>query len=528
MKNKFFTLIAAVSLLASCQDAYEITQPGDRTEESQVFINNAEIKRGINGLYATFNPEAEIEFVSYFTDELGLGITNAGQGVNDGSYTFFLQAGNSFATSAWGTYYNIINRGNRMLNRIDELKLETQSNTSLSNSDKVAALEALGDSRAEILALRAYCNLKLFSYFTPDYTNPSGLSVIKFDFLQTDNYARFESRATVQEMVDFIVSDVNEALSNTNGVSPTGGKIKASNNFLKTILVKLYAMTEDYDKVELYANELSADYSLMEASSGMYQLMFADDVSNGELIFALQRMINESNSVAAAWYSDAISIDATQIYMEVGRSLYNQLDRLDPSKTNQVRDLPNFETRNDARYEINVLTGSKVATNYSSLSIDQYRTQDVLLVGKYTGRTQSPLQNNVIIFRYADVLLSLAEAKASQGDIAGVEAIIRQIRTARSYTSTPASMPVINSVQSAWKAILDERRVEFAFEGYRYLDMKRLGSKAGSPGFVRDPQDCATTNVCELTIPSHKLTLPIPRTEILANPAISNQQNPGY
>jgi len=113
---------------------------------------------------------------------------------------------------------------------------------------------------------------------------------------------------------------------------------------------------------------------------------------------------------------------------------------------------------------------------------------------------------------------------------ADVELIIEEIRTARSRTNTPNLMPTITDEQSAWKAILDERRIEFAFEGHRYLDVKRLGHKAGlTEFFVRDNMDCLEYNACSLPLnEAYKLTLPIPRTELQANPAIRDQQNPGY
>src|SRR5690554_2359988 len=113
------------------------------------------------------------------------------------------------------------------------------------------------------------------------------------------------------------------------------------------------------------------------------------------------------------------------------------------------------------------------------------------------------------------------------GQWADVELIIEEIRTARSRTNTPNLMPTITDEQSAWNAILNERRIEFAFEGHRYLDVKRLGTKAGV-GFVRDPQDCVRNSACELDPNDYKMTLPIPRAEVIANPNIAQNQNPGY
>jgi hypothetical protein len=59
--------------------------------------------------------------------------------------------------------------------------------------------------------------------------------------------------------------------------------------------------------------------------------------------------------------------------------------------------------------------------------------------------------------------------------------------------------------------ILYERRLELAHEGFKLHDMKRLKQNVGSMPY-NDP----------------KLVYPIPAREIAANPALADQQNPGY
>ena len=140
-----------------------------------------------------------------------------------------------------------------------------------------------------------------------------------------------------------------------------------------------------------------------------------------------------------------------------------------------------------------------------------------------------------MVFRFTDMLLALAEKRAAEGNITGphvvgdfsnVESIIYHIRANRSVTDVALSMPAITNSSSAYKAILNERRVEFAFEGTRYLDMRRLGQKAGVVGFERYSKDCASTNACQLEANSYKMILPIPSTEMISNNNMT--QNSGY
>lgn len=549
MKKIILTIFVAASFLASCSDAYEVEQPGYVTDEASVFSTPSQVSRGVKALYNVIPAEEEVQFASFYTDELGIGLNNLGQGTNDGSYNFSIVSNNEYANAIWANYYNLINRANRIENRVKEL-LPTASETDIAKYNQ---------SLAEIYALRAFSNLKLFSYFTPDYTNPSGLSIIKFDFLQTDNYTRFEKRATVSEIVAFIEDDIEKAktLVGEAGMENFASGY-ASNAMLEAILIKLYSMVQTpaaYTELENAFNRLNESKTLGGANE--FLGMFGEGEGT-EGIFKYVRVVTDGtgiqSGVANAWYPTNVT---TQVYMEIGRSLYNELDKLDPSLTGtklhdyaysaQQRDTVVTATysRLDARYGASVFDSGTlksgatiVATDYLSLSPGQYRTKDVLRIGKYQGlsATQRPLMNSIWVFRFSDMLLALAEKRAAEGDLTGtvalgdfsnVESIIFNIRAHRNTDEsfTPVTMPTnFSSTQQAYARILEERRLEFAFEGHRYLDMKRLGVKAGSPGFVRHEKDCL--NVCSLEPSSYKLTMPIPRPEMVANPNMV--QNTGY
>lgn len=549
MKKIIFSVALAGLIFSACSDAYEIEQPGVVTEEGDVFRTPADIEKGIRAVYGLFPGETEIAFTSFFTDELGVGIHNSGQGVNDGSYTFLLQAGDGEVQSIWGSYYGVINRLNRIEARIIEME----------NTATSAELTALKSHKAHLYGLRAFCNYKLFAYFTPDYTNPNGLSIIKFDFLQTDDYNRFEKRATVAEIVAFIESDIQKA-RNLGGIKPAGDVTAyASMPFLEAIEIKLYSMTQTangFVKMEEAFNRLinppvpnpsdpnGINIDPKSLNYYEYLTLFAATPSDmAEGIFKLNRTSTDGAStsgVASAWYANKVDRAASAayptgatVYMEMGRSLYNELDKLDPSL--QGQDM-SAGSRRDARFTTTVYGESVVNPNYASLNTDDFIRTDILLIGKYTGITNRPLMNNIWVFRFADMLLALAEKRAYEGNYSGnvaindfsnVESIIYNIRANRTESLEPVVMPTdFSSQQAAYARILEERRVEFAFEGHRYLDMKRLGVKAGSPGFVRDAQDCASTNACLLEVTSTRLTLPIPRSEMVANPNVV--QNPGY
>src|SRR5690606_20785751 len=110
-------------------------------------------------------------------------------------------------------------------------------------------------------------------------------------------------------------------------------------------------------------------------------------------------LIGKGSGIASLWYAARVEYN-DNIYMEMGRSLYNELDKLDPSNTGRPRkdDSELAIDREDVRYNINVLSTSDVAINYQNLSQDEFKSNDILLVGKYIGIENRPLMNDVQIF----------------------------------------------------------------------------------------------------------------------------------
>jgi len=531
MKNKVLILLFAVGgLLTSCSDAYDINQKGEINDPYEAFRNAQDVSRGINAIYSSIPGETEVDFVSTFTDEVSLGLENGGQGIISGEFGFNMEANNTYAAALWNSYYTMINR----INRLEVISKKLMEG--LSDADAGEHKNNL----AELYVLRAFAHYKLFAYFTPNYTNNSGLSAIILDHVPPVDYKYSLPRNTVAEVKAFILNDLEQA--ETLRQSGWAGINYVNSGLIEAIRVKLYSMTEEWDNVLTHGQIIMNQFSL--ANSNEYSALFARvnpsdyDEPSKEILFKLKRTLNSGGNVASAWYSINVSSEGSFFY-EMGRSLYNELDKLDASQTGNDFGTP----RNDVRYAVNLDPDSKVLTTYDSASQSEYTVGDVLLIGKYQGMVGSNLKNDIPIFRVADILLAMAEARAAKGEFVGgstdpddilnqttdVYSILYTIRFNRSTSASLISMPSITNMQSAWEAILNERRVEFAFEGHRYLDMKRLGAKAGSEGFTRYSKDCQINGACNLPVSSYKMTLPIPIGEMVGNVLLtSDSQNPGY
>jgi hypothetical protein len=80
------------------------------------------------------------------------------------------------------------------------------------------------------------------------------------------------------------------------------------------------------------------------------------------------------------------------------------------------------------------------------------------------------------VIRYADILLMRAEALAnSGGNPSEIEDLINRVRDRESVMMPHVTPTEITNAGGLLNVVKHERRVEFAFEGFRYFDLKRWG-----------------------------------------------------
>lgn len=178
----------------------------------------------------------------------------------------------------------------------------------------------------------------------------------------------------------------------------------------------------------------------------------------------------------------------------------------------------------DIRYTTNVHPTSIIDYNYQTST--DFRNTDKITFRKYPGTTTNGLLvNDIKICRLSEMYLIKAEALIATGDLPGAAAAVKAVRDARTNRLQP--LPVYANEADGYKDVLKERRLEFLAEGYRFIDLKRLGALANE-GILRDPLDCAVNGACSLPVSDYRFALPIPTDETNPNPAILATQNPGY
>ena len=125
--------------------------------------------------------------------------------------------------------------------------------------------------------------------------------------------------------------------------------------------------------------------------------------------------------------------------------------------------------------------------------------------GTTNSSTDNDGPNNWVVLRYADVLLMLAEAIGESDESYGY---INQVRSRAGLGPISSSTPGTFA-----EKLLHERKIELAFEGHRWPDLKRFGVAAS----------VMSSNGIDIR---GRLNIAIPQREMDINPDFV--QNPGY
>lgn len=514
MKKIKILLFAAMSALtfSSCSDAIDIVQDGEIPDEV-LFKTTTDLQNYLNGsVYSAPDITSDVFISSLLTDELKIGPSNTGQ--QQGDFRFVVSRDNAYASSIWLNCYATINRVNRLL------KAAADITPSAADAPKYNSI------LAQARTLRAYSYLRLESFFSTNMKDDNALGVIISNSVPTDIFEQLprSTNGAVWAVVeaDLAFADANigsAALILGPNASTLNPEYYLSQAMISAIKARMYLYRGNYPLAKTNAQNAITQSSLTLTSaipvptglpgSAAWNTTFYtapspnpyrklwDDTARGEKIFSFSRQVGgPGGNIAGVYNTNTTNISGSPLWV-VGLNLFSELS----SYTNDIR-----------RYAF----------------IDPTSTGSTYVIDKYPGKGSQALKNDLKIFRISEMKLIIAEADARAGGAGLVTAatIVKEIRDARRFSGT-ATLPVYGSTMAALADILKERRVEFAFEGHRYIDLKRAGADAGV-SISRNAGDDIFVSSTPLTFPitDYRFTLPIPANEVNGNPGI--QQNPGY
>jgi starch-binding outer membrane protein, SusD/RagB family len=455
MKSRIHTyyLISLFMISSSCSNLLE-PEPIDLLVDDIVLNQASDVPNVEIGLYSAFRSIIPATVIA--------GDCTADMLQFRGTFSQYRELGTKQITSAnasavelWGNIYNTVYIANFILE-----KLPSVPGVKSLDHDRVMGTAHL---------LRGY------AYFIALYTYGGVPKVTTTSIEANRNIAR----ASRTEILDFILEDYNEASGKLPTETSNAGF--ASVYALQAALAKYHLYNENWIEAEKSATSVISSKQFTLESE--FETLVTDDFTD-EAIFEVGYTLSDDPGTNGSIGLNYIFAGRRE--MIPANQLVADLDSLNSSSNSRDRYF-------SIKFDINNLKG-----NDNGWSVDKYGTGD-------------QDNNNVVVFRLAEMYLIRAEARAHLNNVSGAQQDINMLRSRAKAT-------LVGSVTQTQMLLIieQERRYELAFEGHRWYDLVRTGrANAVMSAFSPNWKD------------SYELW-PIPQREILNNPALEGNQNPGY
>jgi len=492
-----FAVISSCSLDKDPLSEYsDVTEGVNEEGQKVVFKDKAAVDTYMQGLYNIMRDRQE----HWYLDQLLIAEShsdNAYAGTTGAEVVPYetngIEGSNSVVERDWIRYLEDVARANILIVNVDSV-VDNSLTTTLRKQYK---------AEAKILRSMIFFDMVRLWGDIPVVTNV-GRDITAENIEEVyDDY--FPEQKTEKEAYEQIEKDLLEAVVDAPS-NNSSNKTKFSKSVAKALLAKIYAEKpiRNYSKVIQYVDDLAADGFDIEAD---YKNLFGVNEANAD---ALVR-----NSKESILETQFFSGNGNWVTWMFGRDLSNYNSNFTWAKwITPSRDLINAFTRegDEIRYNESIVYYQATWSNYYPAS--NY---------PFMYKTRSAY-SNIIKLRYADLLLLKAEALIN-GDSPNLTAAAEIIDKIRQRVSLPKLTNATKASKDAMiTALLNERRLELAFEGQRWYDLVRLNKVESTMNSVFAKDSGRKSQVYPFNENSYRL--PVPQSIIDENPKIV--QNPGY
>lgn len=483
--NKILTAFLVLAMLSACNKDFLDLAPLDQGSVALSYKTPESANQALMGIYDVTQGNAQ-DFARLTERTTDNAITQPSVGGAAGLtavslrelINFQYSSENEFMNNVWNSYYRGIAASNQLLERIEGIPFP----------DPALKDQYIGEAKF----LRAYFYFNLVRFFGGV---PLSLTEIK------DPAEAFAlTRGTEEEIYQAISTDLADASSKLP-LQYTGNALgRITQGAAKALLAKVYLTSNNAALALPLLRELTTapyKYTLMPT----YPEVFSTD-NTAESVFEIQYVnniiVNEGNSLATFFFTN----DGT-----IGKDIYGAgyTGPGGPGHVLASPDLYNSYEATDARRAYTILV-------YPS-SIEKINVNIVRKYNRLPANGIGGADDNIIVLRYADVLLMLAEAinETNNGPTAEAYDAVDKVRLRAKVTPWARTLDY-NTFKTN---LLEERRKELAFEFHRWFDLKRFGKLVELLQLKKYPIQ-----------PFHVL-FPIPRQQVEINP-VNVPQNPGY
>ncbi|MBW6490353.1 MAG: RagB/SusD family nutrient uptake outer membrane protein [Lentimicrobium sp.] len=477
-------LLFLVIAFSSCEKFLDIQPTGNSKFIEQsgdtIFKTANEVEAALSAVYGDFQNEYwQLDFLVNGDAQSDDAYAGADNPANFQIDDYRIDATNSNVSRDWAYLYQTIGKANVVINNVD-----ITPDANLSDQRK---REIKGEA-SFVRAVMYFQAVQLWGDVPLQLQEVTSVSASNLDEIYSQLYPE---RRPKEEVYEQIIKDLEYALDNVKTTQQHKGF--ATKGAANAYLAKVYATMDDkdYGKVIQYADAvINGGYSLLP----QYDMLWDNQNENSsESIFEVNY---EGTSNNANW----------------GASMFRGTDwKKFNTPSNDLVKAFNDENdliRKNASISFEDVTGKWSDANWPAATYP--------FTNKYRIITW-PSPQNYILLRLADIILLKAEALNENGDLSGAAALVNLIRSR-------VNLPVTNaSTKEAMRlAIEKERRLELAFEGHRWFDLKRTGRAIEVINNAIGPDG----NKFGYNLTQNGLLWPIPQSELDKNELLT--QNPGY
>jgi len=481
MKNniKFLAFLFMSLLIISCDDEINDLEPFTEGNPQSFFNSQQSFQNGVDGIYS--------QFFNYYSAESGYQgipdiiadnviLATTGRRSNEVYYDWqYVPTTGGAIPLFWSEGYEAVNAANLVIGQIDNLPEGPEK-------DNILGQAVAGRAIAHFDMARIFAKIPTQS---ADAGGSLGIVYVRVEDGDTADPFAQPSRETVSSNYAEIIADLERA---AGLIGEDNGEGRLDRDAVYGMLSRVYLYNGDYQNAIDAANEVAEP--IVEAAN--LPDVYTDATNAGVLIEWSVNTSSESNfNNVGVTYSQTTGASVRSEYV-ADFAFINSIDT------------------NDVRYDVLTYVGENSGNQYNA--IKKFLGEE----GQVNGLV------DIKVLRAAEVALNKAEAQYRSGDGSGALETLNMLRDKRipNYAGGESGVALLD-------AILEQRRIELAFEGHRFFDLKRLGV-AITRSNNGDIIDGSGNRPQELVLPAgdFRFQFPIPQAELNANANI--EQNPGY
>lgn len=484
-------ILAVLPFFTACEKDFLETFPTDQVSSGTAVSTTGNAMTALNGihraLYIRYGSQGRggAGFFNLFMDEMGEDhVFNSATWTTGYRWLVNASPTDSYNEAHWAMFYKWIANANVLINGIDDAEGEQAEKDII---------------KGQSLLYRAYGHFQLVQTWAAAYNKGGGNTQLGVP-IKLDNSIEPIERSTVEEVYAQINKDIDDAMVLLKGYTrPNKSHLNAA---VAMGLKARVALTQGNWAIAVkYAQDARKDYPLMDQDT--YKLGFRDNLdANGEFMWASHIVEDQTNYFGnlGAYLSRNYSSSSIRANpRSISKLLYDKISDTDVRKT----------LWDPTGKHENLPEGVEIVGNAKKYP---YTNQKFLSVSTSISLMDVPMM------RAAEMYLIEAEALARDGQNALAAQVLFNLVSTRDNAYNLSS----NTGQALIDEIMVQRRVEMWGEGFRWLDLKRLGQRLDRTG--SNHKASVANDVLEVEVGDNRWVWPIPRDEVDANPLV--EQNP--